>query len=48
MLKRDSTRYTILFATAVCVVCALLVSVAAVGLQPMQAAAARLYMSVRC
>ena len=44
MLKRDSTRYTILFATAVCVVCALLVSVAAVGLQPMQAAAARLYM----
>jgi len=42
--KRDSTSYTILFATAVCVVCALLVSVAAVGLQPRQAAAARLYM----
>lgn len=44
MPKRDSTRYTILFATAVCVVCALLVSVAAVSLQPRQAAAARLYM----
>jgi len=42
--KRDSTSYTILFATAVCVVCALLVSVAAVSLQPRQAAAARLYM----
>jgi len=42
--KRDSTRYTILFATVVCVVCALLVSVAAVSLQPRQAAAARLYM----
>jgi len=42
--QRDSTRYTILFATAVCVVCALLVSVAAVSLQPRQAAAARLYM----
>lgn len=44
MPKRDSTSYTILFATAVCVVCALLVSVAAVSLQPRQAAAARLYM----
>lgn len=44
MPKRDSTRYTILFATVVCVVCALLVSVAAVSLQPRQAAAARLYM----
>jgi Na+-transporting NADH:ubiquinone oxidoreductase subunit C len=42
--KRESTRYTILFATVVCVVCALLVSVAAVSLQPRQAAAARLYM----
>jgi Na+-transporting NADH:ubiquinone oxidoreductase subunit C len=42
--KRESTRYTILFATAVCVACALLVSVAAVSLQPRQAAAARLYM----
>jgi Na+-transporting NADH:ubiquinone oxidoreductase subunit C len=40
----ESTRYTVLFATAVCVACALLVSVAAVGLAPMQAAAARLYM----
>lgn len=44
MPQRDSTRYTILFATVVCVVCALLVSVAAVSLQPRQAAAARLYM----
>lgn len=44
MPKRESTRYTILFATVVCVVCALLVSVAAVSLQPRQAAAARLYM----
>jgi Na+-transporting NADH:ubiquinone oxidoreductase subunit C len=42
--QRESTRYTILFATVVCVVCALLVSVAAVSLQPRQAAAARLYM----
>jgi Na+-transporting NADH:ubiquinone oxidoreductase subunit C len=42
--KRDSTSYTLLFATAVCVVCALLVSVAAVSLQPRQAASARLYM----
>jgi Na+-transporting NADH:ubiquinone oxidoreductase subunit C len=42
--KRDSTNYTLLFATAVCVVCALLVSVAAVSLQPRQVAAARLYM----
>jgi Na+-transporting NADH:ubiquinone oxidoreductase subunit C len=42
--KRESTRYTILFATVVCVVCALLVSVAAVSLQPRQAAAARLHM----
>jgi Na+-transporting NADH:ubiquinone oxidoreductase subunit C len=40
----DSTRYTVAFATAVCVACALLVSVAAVGLAPRQAAAARLYM----
>jgi Na+-transporting NADH:ubiquinone oxidoreductase subunit C len=42
--KRESTRYTLLFATAVCVVCALLVSVAAVTLQPRQADSARLYM----
>ena len=44
MSKRDSTSYTLFFATAVCVVCALLVSVAAVSLQPRQAASARLYM----
>jgi Na+-transporting NADH:ubiquinone oxidoreductase subunit C len=44
MPKLDSTRYTIIFATAVCVVCALLVSVAAVSLQPRQAANARLFM----
>jgi Na+-transporting NADH:ubiquinone oxidoreductase subunit C len=44
MPKLDSTRYTVLFATAVCVVCALLVSVAAVSLQPRQAVNARLYM----
>lgn len=40
----DSTRYTLVFATIVCVVCALMVSVAAVTLQPRQAANARLYM----
>lgn len=44
MPQLDSTRYTVIFATAVCVVCALLVSVAAVSLQPRQAANARLYM----
>ncbi len=44
MPRLDSTRYTVLFATIVCVVCALLVSVAAVSLQPRQAANARLYM----
>ncbi len=44
MAKLDSPRYTILFATAVCVVCALMVSVAAVSLQPRQKASARLYM----
>jgi Na+-transporting NADH:ubiquinone oxidoreductase subunit C len=42
--RLDSTRYTIVFATIVCVACALLVSVAAVSLQPRQAANARLYM----
>jgi Na+-transporting NADH:ubiquinone oxidoreductase subunit C len=42
--RLDSTKYTIFFATVVCVVCALLVSVAAVSLQPRQAANARLYM----
>ena len=40
----NSTRYTILFATTVCVVCAALVSVSAVSLQPRQKANARLYM----
>ena len=44
MPRLDSTRYTVIFATIVCVVCALLVSVAAVSLQPRQAANARLYM----
>jgi Na+-transporting NADH:ubiquinone oxidoreductase subunit C len=44
MPQLDSTRYTVLFATAVCVVCALLVSAAAVSLQPRQAANARLFM----
>jgi Na+-transporting NADH:ubiquinone oxidoreductase subunit C len=42
--KLDSPRYTVIFATVVCVVCALLVAVAAVSLQPRQAANARLYM----
>jgi Na+-transporting NADH:ubiquinone oxidoreductase subunit C len=42
--RLDSPRYTILFATAVCVVCALMVSVAAVSLAPRQKANARLYM----
>ncbi len=44
MPRLDSTKYTVIFATVVCVVCALLVSVAAVSLQPRQAANARLYM----
>ena len=44
MPRLDSPRYTLAFATAVCVVCALMVSVAAVGLQPRQKANARLYM----
>ncbi len=44
MARLDSPRYTVLFATAVCVVCALMVSVAAVSLQPRQKANARLYM----
>jgi Na+-transporting NADH:ubiquinone oxidoreductase subunit C len=42
--KLDSTRYTILFAAAVCVVCALVVSLAAVGLSSRQEENARLYM----
>jgi Na+-transporting NADH:ubiquinone oxidoreductase subunit C len=40
----NSTRYTILFATTVCVVCAALVATAAVSLKPAQVANARLYM----
>jgi len=40
----NSTRYTVLFAITVCVICAALVSVAAVSLQPAQKANARLYM----
>ncbi|MCX8113728.1 MAG: hypothetical protein N3D71_01465, partial [Burkholderiaceae bacterium] len=44
MPRLDSPRYTIVFATVVCVVCAALVSIAAVSLQPRQQAAARLYM----
>jgi Na+-transporting NADH:ubiquinone oxidoreductase subunit C len=41
---RETPRYTIVFAAVVCVACALLVSVAAVSLQPLQKANARLYM----
>lgn len=41
---RDSVPYTIAFAAVVCVVCALAVSFAAVGLQPRQEANARAYM----
>lgn len=41
---RETPRYTIVFAAVVCIVCALLVSVAAVSLQPLQKANARLYM----
>jgi Na+-transporting NADH:ubiquinone oxidoreductase subunit C len=41
--KLDSTRYTILFATVVCVVCALVVAVSAVGLASRQEENARLY-----
>lgn len=44
MSRLDSPRYTFAFAAAVCVVCAALVSVAAVLLQPRQKANARLYM----
>ena len=43
MPKLESTRYTILFAAAVCVVCALVVSLAAVGLASRQEENARLY-----
>jgi len=41
--KLESTRYTILFAAAVCVVCALVVAVSAVGLAERQETNARLY-----
>jgi Na+-transporting NADH:ubiquinone oxidoreductase subunit C len=41
--KLESTRYTILFATAVCVVCAFVVAISAVGLSAKQEANARLY-----
>jgi Na+-transporting NADH:ubiquinone oxidoreductase subunit C len=41
--KLDSTRYTLLFATAVSVVCALLVATAAVGLRERQEINAQLY-----
>lgn len=44
MADKNSVRYTVLFATAVCVVCALMVAVAAVALAPRQAANARQYM----
>ncbi len=43
MPRRDSTRYTLLFATGVSVVCALLVSTAAVGLRERQDTNALLY-----
>jgi len=41
--KLDSTRYTFLFATVVCVVCALLIAVSAVGLHEKQETNALLY-----
>lgn len=40
----NSTRYTVTFAVVVCVICATLISVAAVALQPRQKANALLYM----
>lgn len=43
MPRLESPRYVVLFATAVCVVCALVVSLAAVGLADRQAENARLY-----
>lgn len=43
-LDINSTRYTVVFAAVVCVICAALVSVTAVSLQPRQKANARLYM----
>ena len=44
MADKNSVRYTVLFAAAVCIVCALMVAVAAVALQPRQEANARQYM----
>lgn len=44
MPKLDSTPYTMLFAAGVAIACALVVSTAAVTLQPRQKANARLYM----
>jgi Na+-transporting NADH:ubiquinone oxidoreductase subunit C len=41
--KLESTRYTVLFAAAVCVVCALVVALSAVGLASRQEAEARQY-----
>jgi Na+-transporting NADH:ubiquinone oxidoreductase subunit C len=41
--RLESPRYVVAFATAVCVVCALIVSVAAVGLSSRQSENARLY-----
>lgn len=43
-LDINSPRYTVVFAAIVCVICAALVSVTAVGLQPRQKASARQYM----
>lgn len=43
MARTDSTRYTFLFMAAVCVACALLVAVSAVGLHEKQETNARLY-----
>src|SRR5512134_834143 len=42
--SKDSVRYTVLFAGVVCIVCALMVAVAAVALQPTQDAKAQQYM----
>lgn len=44
MTDRNSVRYTVAFAAVVCVVCALMVAVAAVMLAPTQEAQARQYM----
>ena len=43
MPRTDSTRYTLLFATAVCVVCALVVAASAVGLRSQQEENAQLF-----